>query len=89
MDLIVTEEILEVLKGNVSMNEAVAAILSVDTTQGTQHIPMMLDVPLKNNYINPLGIQILQSLNICIEGKIDKNAKSVRLGIYYFHSNIR
>jgi hypothetical protein len=82
MDLIVTEEILEVIKGNVSLNEARAAMLPIDTNQGTQQIPMMLDVPLKNNYITPLGIQMLQSLNICIEGEIDKNAKSVRLGIY-------
>jgi hypothetical protein len=82
MDLFVTEEILEVIKGNVSLNEARAAMLPIDTNQGTQQIPMMLDVPLKNNYITPLGIQMLQSLNICIEGEIDKNAKSVRLGIY-------
>jgi hypothetical protein len=93
MDLIVTEEILEVIKGKVSLNEAVVAMLPFDTNKGTQQIPMMLNVPLKNNYITPLGIQMLQTLNICIESEIDKNAKSVRLGHIwgdiYFHSNIR
>jgi hypothetical protein len=82
MGLIVTEEILQAISANRSMKDASFARIFFDTKQGKQAIPTMLNVPFENNYITPLGIEMFQAIRPGSLDQIDKNAQTVRLGIY-------